>query len=202
LNNGCLFVVSAPSGAGKTTLCNKAVEHFPTLEHSVSYTTRKPREGEVEGAHYHFIDDATFDEMEKAGEFVESALVHDNRYGTSGGDLIELLKKGGDVIIEIDVQGAAQLKKKFSEAVFIFIVPPSIKACKDRLMSRGQDSDEVIAKRLEEAITEIKEARKYDYIIINDLLDRVLVVFKAIIMAEKVRKKRIVHSVEELFKIK
>ncbi len=201
MNNGCLFVVSAPSGAGKTTLCNKAVEHFQTLDHSVSYTTRKPREGEVEGAHYHFVDDAAFDEMEKSGEFVESALVHGNRYGTSGGDLIELLKKGGDVIIEIDVQGAAQLKEKFSEAVFIFIVPPSIEACKERLMSRGKDSDEVILKRLEEAITEIKEARKYDYIVINDLLDRVFVVFKAIIMAEKVRKKRIVDDVEALFNI-
>lgn len=202
MNNGCLFVVSAPSGAGKTTLCNKAVEHFSTLEHSVSYTTRKPRDGEVDGVHYNFIDDAAFDKMEKAGEFVENALVHGNRYGTSGGDLIKLLKKGGDVIIEIDVQGAAQLKEKFSEAVFIFIVPPSIEACKERLMNRGKDSDEVISQRLAQALEEIKEARKYDYIIINDLLDRVFVVFKAVIMAEKVRKKRIVDSVEALFDIK
>lgn len=201
MNNGVLFIVSAPSGAGKTTLCSMAVEHFPTLDHSTSYTTRKPRDGETDGVEYRFVDDKTFDKMAAAGEFVESALVHGNRYGTSGPDLIELLKKGGDVIIEIDVQGAAQLKGKFSEAVFIFIVPPSMKACKERLMNRGKDSDDVISKRLAQTMEEIKEARKYDYIIINDLLERAFSVFKAVIMAEKVRKKRIVDSVEALFDI-
>ena len=166
MNKGTLFIVSAPSGAGKTTLCNKAVEHFPTLEHSVSYTTRTPREGEVDGVHYNFIDDARFDEMEDACEFVESANVHGYRYGTSGGYLLELLNEGVDLMVEIDVQGAAQLREKFSEAVFIFIVPPSVEACKERLMSRGKDSDDVISKRLAQAIEEIKEARNYDDIII------------------------------------
>ena len=202
MSKGVLYIVSAPSGAGKTTLCTMAVKHFPTLEHSISYTTRAPREGETDGVEYRFVDDKTFDKMVGAGEFVENALVHGNRYGTSGPDLIKLLEKGCDVIIEIDVQGAAQLKEKFSEAVFIFIVPPSIKACKERLMSRGKDSDDVISKRLVQAMEEIREARKYDYIVINDLLDRVFVVFKAVIMAEKVRKKRIVDSVEALFDIK
>ncbi|MBE9531364.1 MAG: guanylate kinase, partial [Proteobacteria bacterium] len=179
MNDGSLFIVSAPSGAGKTTLCNMAVEHFPTLEHSVSYTTRKPREGEVDGVHYNFIDDATFAEMESAGEFVENALVHGNRYGTSGSELRRLLKEGTDIMVEIDVQGAAQLRDKFSEAVFIFIVPPSVDACRERLTSRGKDTDEVILKRLAKATEEMKEARNYDYIIINDELDEAFVRFSS-----------------------
>ncbi len=201
MNKGTLFIVSAPSGAGKTTLCNKAVEHFPTLEHSVSYTTRKARDGEIDGVHYNFIDDARFDEMESAGEFVESANVHGNRYGTSGGALLELLNEGVDLLVEIDVQGAAQLREKFSEGVFIFIVPPSVEACKERLTIRGKDTDDVISKRLAQAIEEIKEARNYDYIIVNDVLDEAILRFNAIIMAEKSREKRVIGQVEALFDI-
>ena len=201
MSKGTLFIVSAPSGAGKTTLCNKAVEYFPTLEHSVSYTTRAPREGEVDGVHYKFVDAAAFDEMERAGEFVENALVHANRYGTSGSDLQKLLNEGIDVMVEIDVQGAAQLREKFGEAVFIFIVPPSIEACKERLTARGKDTGEVISKRIIQATEEVKEARNYDYIIINDVLNEAFDRFKAIISAEKSREKRVIVAVEALFDI-
>lgn len=201
MSKGTLFIVSAPSGAGKTTLCNKAVEYFPTLEHSVSYTTRAPREGEVDGVHYCFIDDAEFDKMDGAGEFVESANVHGNKYGTSGGDLLKLLKEGTDVMVEIDVQGAAQLREKFIDAVFVFIVPPSIEVCKERLIARGKDTEEVILKRLAKVREEVKEVRNYDYIIINDVLDEAFDRFKAIISAEKSREKRVIETVEALFDI-
>lgn len=201
MSKGSLFIVSAPSGAGKTTLCNMAVEHFPALEHSVSYTTRAPREGEIDGIHYKFVDDATFDEMESAGEFVENALVHGNRYGTSGSDLLKLLNEGTDIMVEIDVQGASQLREKFEEAVFIFIVPPSVEACKERLTGRGKDTEEVIAKRLIRATEEIKEAGHYDYYIINDDLEEAFDGFKSVIKAEKLRKRMMIARVEALFGI-
>ncbi len=187
MSKGTLFIVSAPSGAGKTTLCRMAVEHFPNIEHSVSYTTRVPREGEVNGKDYNFIDDAAFDEMERTGEFVESANVHGNRYGTSGGDLLKLLGEGINVMVEIDVQGAAQLREKFQEAVFIFIVPPSVEACRERLAERGKDTDEVIAKRLVRATEEMKERVKYQNIIVNDDLDEAFDRFKTVILAKTSR---------------
>jgi guanylate kinase len=178
-----------------------AVERFPNLEHSVSYTTRAPREGEVDGVHYNFVDGSTFDDMESAGEFVESALVHGNRYGTSGSELRRLLKEGTDIMVEIDVQGAAQLREKFSEAVFIFIVPPSQEACRDRLTSRGKDTEEVIQKRLAKAKEETKEARNYDYIIINDVLDEAFDSFSSIIKAKMCKKERVIEQIEKLFDI-
>lgn len=201
MNDGILFVVSAPSGAGKTTLCDKAVKHFAKLEHSVSYTTRRPREGEVDGREYRFVSDTAFDEMELSGEFVENALVHGNRYGTASSDLLRLIKEGVDVMVEIDVQGAAQLREKFSEAVFIFIVPPSVEACKERLTIRGKDSEEVIQRRLAKATEEMKEAVNYDYIVINDDLNEAFERFKSVVTAAKITKDRVIERVNRLFDI-
>ena len=178
-----------------------AVEHFANLEHSLSYTTRTPREGETDGVEYRFVDDATFIKMERAGEFVENAIVHGNRYGTSGSELKRLLKEGIDIMVEIDVQGAAQLREKFPEAVFIFIVPPSQEACRDRLTSRGKDTEEVIQKRLEKVREEVKEAEFYTNIIINDYLEEAFDLFKSVIKSEKTRKKMMIARVKALFDI-
>ena len=155
----------------------------------------------MDGVQYNFIDNATFDDMERIGEFVESALVHGNRYGTSGSELRRLLKEGTDIMVEIDVQGAAQLRKKFDEAIFIFIVPPSIEACRNRLNIRGKDSKDVIIKRLAKAYEEVKEAHNYDYIIINDNLDEAFKRFSSVIIAQKCKKDRVIGDIKRLFDI-
>lgn len=197
---GVIYVVSAPSGAGKTTLCKMAVDRLQGLSHSISYTTRPPRPGETDGVEYHFIDGARFGAMVDKGEFVENALVHGNRYGTSRKALVTLIKSNRDVMVEIDVQGANQIRKNLAGAVHIFILPPSPDACEKRLRARGKDSDEVIAQRLKNALEEIREAPKYDYIIINDDLEKAFEELKSIIIAEKVRKERMVEMVKEIFR--
>ncbi len=199
MSNGLVFIVSAPSGAGKTTLCNMAIEHFPTLIHSVSYTTRDAREGEVDGVQYHFIKKKKFDEMAVEGEFVEDAVVHGSRYGTSGKDLERLCSSGVEVIVEIDVQGARQLKERLPGAVFIFILPPSVKSCEERLRQRDKDSDEEISKRLDVALLEIKKCKDYDYIIINDDLEKAFDELRSVITAEKVKRERVIKRVKEIF---
>lgn len=196
---GIPFVVSAPSGAGKTTLCKMAVDFLPDFRHSISYTTRQPRNGEINGVDYIFVDDAEFDRMIKDGEFLEYAGVYGKRYGTSGKDLEKLLSEGHNVILEIDVQGGESVRKKLKDAASIFILPPSIEACEERLKGRGKDSPEEIQKRLRIAIEEIKKAPDYDYIIINDDLDAAFDKMKAIIMAEPSRTPRMFKIVRELF---
>lgn len=184
---GLLFIVSAPSGAGKTTLCRMAVDFFPKMEHSVSYTTRGPRENERDGEDYNFVSSSTFQEMLERGEFLEWAEVHGYLYGTSKDDLERLLKKGYDVMLDIDVQGAKQIKSKGKEGVYIFISPPSLDLCRERLKIRGVDSEEEIRKRLNNAKRELAEAIWYDYIIINNSLDDAFDRLKSIIVAEKSR---------------
>src|SRR5579884_1685420 len=137
---GLLFVVSAPSGAGKTTLCKELVATVPDLRHSISYTTRKPRPGEVHGREYYFVDDAQFQAMVDRDEFAEWAPVYGHRYGTPRAALIEMMDKGIDVLLEIDSQGAMQIKRKFDDAVYVYIMPPSIEALRIRLQQRGGDS--------------------------------------------------------------
>jgi guanylate kinase len=196
---GTVFIVSAPSGAGKTTLCRKAVDFFPDLRHSVSYTTRAPRHGEVNGVDYWFVDAAAFDRMEQAGEFLEHAVVHGRRYGTSRKDLEGLLRKGLDVILDIDVQGAGTVKASIPGGVYVFILPPSLEACEARLHGRGKDSPEEIRRRLDIARGEIRKAPLYDYIIINDELDHAFDALKSIITAEGARKERMMPRVREVF---
>lgn len=203
-NNGILFIVSAPSGAGKTTLCRMAVDYFSDLRHSISYTTRPPRDGEQNGVDYHFVNKEIFQGMTLRGEFLEWAEVHGNRYGTSLHDMKSLLKKGLDIILDIDVQGARQVKKQLSVksdplAVFVFILPPSLEACEQRIINRGKDNHETISSRLENAKSEIKELVWYDYLIINENIEDAFERLKSIIMAEKSRREIMTVHVKKLY---
>jgi guanylate kinase len=171
VTKGTLFVISAASGAGKTSLVKAVLQQVSDIEVSVSHTTRAPREGEVDGVDYHFVDKDTFEMMVEAGEFIESATVFGNMYGTSQLHLQEQLLKGRDVILEIDWQGARQIRQLMSDCRTIYIVPPSISALRERLTSRGQDDGSVIDKRMHEAISEMSHYVEFDYLIINDDFD-------------------------------
>ena len=188
---GSLFIVSAPSGAGKTTLCRKLVSSLPNLQFSVSYTTRQPRKGEVNDRDYTFINRQDFRLMADKGEFIEWAEVHGALYGTSRKRLEELLDSGNDVILDIDTQGAMQIKERYKEGIYIFILPPSLETLKERLKNRMTDSKEEIGKRLGRAIAEIKTFDKYDYVIINDLLEDALMEFEAVVISQRVSIKKI-----------
>lgn len=201
MRRGIAFIVSAPSGAGKTTLVKKALEEFPDLSFSVSYTTRKPREGEVEGADYRFVDDRVFEEMVREGEFIEYAEVHGKRYGTSLKDLDSKLKGGKDVLLDIDVQGAEKVRKGLEGGVYIFIVPPTVEECEKRLRERAKDSTEEINKRVRAAIDEISKAESYDYIVINDELEGAFERLRSVIIAERSKGKRLISRVKEIFGI-
>lgn len=169
---GTIYIVTAPSGAGKTTLVAKLLAVDPLVQLSVSFTTRAPREGEQEGKHYHFVDRDTFLQMAARGEFLESAEVYGNYYGTSQVWINEQLALGRDILLEIDWQGARQVRKIFPDAIGIFILPPSLETLRERLVGRGKDSAEVIARRLEHAREDIDHVDEFDYIIVNqDLVE-------------------------------
>ena len=169
---GTLLVVSAPSGAGKTTLCGRLLKRFPDIRYSVSYTTRQPRKGERNGQDYHFITREAFLEMRDRGALAEWALVHGNYYGTSADLLSEALARGEDILMDIDVQGAVQILERFPDAVTIFIMPPSLKALEERLAGRGTDSPETIARRLHNAAGEMALKDLYRHIIVNDEVEK------------------------------
>lgn len=190
MNTGTLFVVSAPSGAGKTSLVRALLEADPGIRLSVSYTTRAPRPGEIDGEHYHFVDGARFETMVAQGAFVEYARVFDNAYGTAEAALREVLEQGQDLLLEIDWQGARQVRERLSEAVFIFIMPPSLEALEVRLRGRGQDTETVIARRMAQARDELSHHDEYDYLIVNDVFDRALRDLQAIVTAERLRESR------------
>jgi len=196
---GIAYVISAPSGAGKTTLCRMAAQHFPEIRNSVSYTTRKARPGEVDGRDYWFVDDEAFDRMVESGEFLEHAGVYGRRYGTSKKDLEALLDEGWSVILEIDVQGAEKVRERLKGGVYIFILPPSLKACEERLRSRGKDSPEEIRKRLKIAEEEIRKAPGYDYLIVNDDLGRAFEELKAVMVAQKSASWRMEERLRDMF---
>jgi len=168
---GRLYVIAAPSGAGKTSLMQALMKRRPALSFSVSCTTRAPRPGEKDGVDYHFVDEATFLAMRSRGEFLESAEVHGNRYGTSKGVITAALAKGEDLILEIDWQGAQQVRAIYPECVGIFILPPSIEELERRMRARGQDSDAVIRRRLDNAREELEHAGEFEYRIINKDFD-------------------------------
>jgi len=194
---GSFFVISAPSGAGKTTLANKIIAKEKNLRVSVSFTTRRPRMGEVDGVDYTFVNDGTFRKMAARGEFAEWAEVHGKLYGTSKKRLAGLMRSGFDVILDIDTQGARQIRASFPEGIFIFILPPSMDVLRDRLEKRKsgdakEDTD--IDRRLNRAVEEIKEALSgitgdniYDYVIVNDTLKDALKGLEAIVAAERLR---------------
>lgn len=186
-SKGMLFVVSAPSGAGKTTLSEKITETVENIYHSVSHTTRHPRPGEIDGKHYHFISKDKFEEMLKMGDFIEWALVHDNYYGTSIRNLDIVEREQKDLLLVIDVQGAEQLRKKYKNGCYIFILPPSMKVLEERLRKRGVDSKDDIKIRLKTAKEEIHHYKTYNYIIVNDDIDEAVNQLRSIILAERCR---------------
>ena len=165
--SGCLFVLAAPSGGGKTSLVRALLEREPGMRLSISYTTRPPRPGEKDGVDYHFVDEAKFNALQAAGEFLEHAYVHGNWYATSATWLLHEIEAGHDVLLEIDWQGAQQVRRLIPEAVHIFILPPSLASLKERLEKRGQDTPEVIARRIEAAREEMRHCGEFDYVIMN-----------------------------------
>ena len=189
--SGILFIISAPSGSGKTTLTNELLKLVPGLEFSISYTTRPPRGSEQHGRDYFFVSEEEFQAMTARGEFLEYACVFGQYYGTAKRFLEDARKTGRDLVLDIDVQGAAQVKKKMPEAVSIFILPPSREVLEFRLRHRSHaehmDSEEVIRRRLEGARKEIENYRNYDYILVNDRLEPSIALLKAIVAAERLK---------------
>jgi guanylate kinase len=182
-NSARLFVVAAPSGAGKTTLVKALVDRNPQLRFSVSYTTRRKRENELEGRDYFFVGETEFLRLRDAGEMLESAVVFDNRYGTSRSQVEQLLAEGHPVILEIDWQGARQVRESMPESVSIFILPPSRDELERRLRGRRTDSEEVIARRLRDALGDMSHWDEFDYAIINDDLKAAIVELECILRA-------------------
>lgn len=160
-------MITAPSGAGKTSLIDAVMRADPTLKISVSYTTRSPRPGEKDGVDYHFVDRAAFESMQRRGEFLESAEVHGNHYGTSRKVILDAIARGDDLILEIDWQGAQQVRRLYPGCIGIFILPPSVEELERRMRSRGQDSESVIRQRLQNAREELTHAGEFEYVIIN-----------------------------------
>ncbi|MBI5740873.1 MAG: guanylate kinase [Nitrospirae bacterium] len=194
MREGALFVISAPSGAGKSTLCRELLRKVPGLTLSVSYTTRTPRKGETPDVHYTFVTEKKFRDMIRRKEFAEWAMVHGNFYGTSLRRLKKLNREGYDILLDIDVQGARQLKKTCAGAVYIFILPPSLRELKKRLTTRGTETGEALRERLSNAKDEMKGYKDYDYVIINDRLERAYRELESIIISERLRTKNIDHK--------
>jgi guanylate kinase len=184
---GSLFIVCAPSGAGKTSLVNALLEREPDIELSVSYTTRPPRAGEEDGREYHFVSRDVFLAMASRGEFLESAEVHGNLYGTSQSWINERRATGRDIVLEIDWQGAQQVRRLVPGAIGVFIVPPSLQILRKRLTARGQDSAEVIERRLANAREEIGHVEEFDYVIINQTFDVAVVDLVSIVRAQRLK---------------
>ena len=183
-NKGRLFILSAASGTGKTSLARALVEQIPDVAFSVSHTTRAPRPGEEHGVHYYFVNQTQFDEMAAADRFLEHAKVFGNSYGTSRAATENLLRQGKNIIFDIDWQGARAIKEKMPEAVSIFILPPSRAVLKERLTGRGQDSPDVIARRMREAVSEMSHYKEFEHLVVNDDFDAALADLRAIIRGE------------------
>ncbi len=184
---GNLFVVAAPSGSGKSSLVKALMELDAGVAPSVSHTTRAPRGQEKDGREYYFVDPQRFDAMVAAGDFLEWALVHGNRYGTSRRAIEQRIDAGGDVVLEIEWQGALQIKRLFPEAILVFVLPPSWEELRARLTRRGEDAPDVIELRLANAREELAQAGHFDYVIINEIFERALFDLKAIVHAQRLR---------------
>ena len=189
MKNGSLYIISAPSGTGKTTILKRVISELENVVFSVSHTTRAPRAGEKDGVDYFFVSEDSFRAMQQQGHFLEWAEVHGNFYGTSSYALKEIIEQGKDIILDIDVQGALQMKDKVGEkGFFVFISPPSLQELEKRLVSRGTESATVVATRLKNAQGELNSIEHYDYVIVNDQLDLAVEELKAIIAAERSKK--------------
>jgi guanylate kinase len=194
---GTLFIVSAPSGAGKTSLLKQLIGQDEQLHISMSYTTRPMRPGEIDGKDYHFVNHEGFLRKVEDGSFLEHARVFDNYYGTDRQEVREQLEQGFDVILEIDWQGAQQIRSQMFDTISIFILPPSEEELRHRLEGRGQDDEEVIAKRMSAARTEISHYLEYDYLVINDDFDQALQEMKSIVQADRLRQGRMAEVLEK-----
>ncbi len=201
-SHGLLFVITAPSGAGKTSLIDALLKQDARLGISISYTTRPPRAGEESGREYHFVDEPTFVAMLEAGDFLESAEVHGYRYGTSHKVVRDLLSGGNDLILEIDWQGARQVRRLMPDCIGIFILPPSVAELERRMRARGKDSDTVIARRMASAREELAHAPEFEYAIINKDFDEALQDLIAVVRAERARSERVLERHSELLQPK
>jgi guanylate kinase len=193
-----VFIISAPSGSGKSTLVSRLLNEVNHLTFSVSYTTRKPRGNEIAAEAYHFIDRSEFERRLTAGEFLEYASVFGNYYGTHAEALDIARSQGKDLVLDIDVQGAAQLKKRIPDAVSIFVLPPSREILEQRLRARSQDDEEVIRRRLADAAREIRNYSLYDYVLVNNDLDLAAETLNAIVKAERVRRIRVEEKIQPI----
>jgi len=198
MNKGLLLIISGPSGAGKGTICKKLIENSNDLELSVSATTRQPRVGEIEGKNYHFINVEEFRKRIEQNDFLEHACVYGNYYGTPKSDVINKLKEGKTVILEIDIQGALKVRKAHADGVYIFIVPPSINELHSRIINRATDSMEVIEKRMQCTKDELGFALEYDYVVVNDNLESATSKIRNIIDVEKMKSHRNIDLIEEI----
>ncbi len=201
MDNGLLVVISGPSGAGKGTICKRLKDEMKDLKVSVSATTRNPRHGEIEGSSYFFINEEEFIEKINNDEFLEYANVYGNYYGTPKQEVFKELEQGNDIILEIDIQGALQVKKNYPKGVFIFILPPSLTELNNRIEQRGTDSKEAISKRMQCAYYELNYAFEYDYVVVNDEVEAAVEKIRCIIFAEKnraIRKKAIINKIREV----
>jgi guanylate kinase len=185
-----VIVVSAPSGAGKSTVLGRILEELPGIRFSVSHTTRKSREGETDGVHYHFVSKKAFEELKAGGRMLEWAHVHDHLYGTSLAELERARREGVDLLLDVDVQGAAQVRRKIPDAVSVFVLPPSFEALQRRLRKRGSESEHAIDRRLRTASEEASLFHEYDHTLINDDLDRCVESLKCVIRAARCRTSR------------
>lgn len=198
MNNGKLYIIAAPSGAGKTSLVKQLVSDLDNLTVSISHTTRQMRPGEIHGQDYYFVSVADFQAMLEKQAFLEHAQVFDNFYGTAQQTVEESLKQGFDVILEIDWQGAQQIKKLLPDSLSVFILPPSTEILLQRLRNRGQDDEQVIARRMRDAVTEIRHHDEFDYLVVNDVFEHALTELKSIIIANRLTRTRQQHNLQAL----
>ncbi len=195
MNKGLLIVVSGPSGAGKGTICRQLLNTASEIKLSVSITTRNPRVGEVEGENYYFVEKKEFEELIEQDDLLEYAQVYDNYYGTPRKYVMDHINQGKDVLLEIDIQGALQIKDKYPEGIFVFILPPSMQELKRRIIHRGSETEASLEKRFQSAFGEINYVKKYDYCVVNDHLDQAVDQVRAIIKAEKCK---VTKDIEEI----
>lgn len=195
---GAIYIITSPSGGGKGTLIKEILQRVANIGYSVSYTTRKMREGEINGQHYFFVSKEEFENLIKQNEFLEYANVHGNYYGTSKTKVLEETEKGRDIILEIDVQGAEIIKQKLPEAIGIFILPPSFEVLRERLINRQTESDEDLAVRLKNSRSEVEEYKDFEYVVINEVVEKAVLELESIVLAERLKTNRQQNAIEKI----